>query len=329
MPATVYVDGVAVVIGTPHVGEYGTLTITAISPTVISYTYTLTDNVDNDTDATPIDDFVIRVEDVDLDFDQKTLTITIGDDGPIAKADTNSLGEGGDLNVLAGAGVLANDIPGADGFAPGAGVVGVATGSNVAVHLATGVGTVITTALGKLTLLANGSYTYESAPNSTNATAVDHFVYTVKDQDGSLSTTTLDITINPSTLAASNDDAAIVNEAALDLVDDPIDLAPGIVVGSNAVSAAETDAARSLADNVSGGVGPYTYTIVGSTTGSYGVISLNALTGAYTYTLTKPVDGPTANDGPLTLPNAESFDFQVADADGNVVTGKNLRRHRR
>ncbi|RWM43070.1 hypothetical protein, partial [Mesorhizobium sp.] len=78
-------------------------------------------------------------------------------------------------------------------------------------------------------------------------------VYTIMDGDGDLSTTTLTITLSDGGLAAANDDAT-VNEAAL-------------AIGSNPASPAET-VTGTVADNVSGGSGPYTYALLSSATGS-------------------------------------------------------------
>ena len=44
-------------------------------------------------------------------------------------------------------------------------------------------------------LQANGGYTYQSTANNITADTTDVFVYTVKDGDGDLSTTTLTINL--------------------------------------------------------------------------------------------------------------------------------------
>ena len=51
-----------------------------------------------------------------------TIYVTIVDDIPTAFANTNSVNEGALLKVGAAAGVLPNDIAGADGFAAGGGL---------------------------------------------------------------------------------------------------------------------------------------------------------------------------------------------------------------
>src|SRR3546814_19063329 len=60
--------------------------------------------------------------------------------------------------------------------------------------------------------------------------------------------------------------------------------------------------------------------LTSSATGSHGQLQLNA-NGSYTYTLTSPVDGPTANDGPLTLAGAAVFTYQAVDGSGNIANG--------
>ncbi|MBU2033344.1 MAG: glycoside hydrolase family 16 protein, partial [Alphaproteobacteria bacterium] len=79
---------------------------------------------------------------------------------------------------------------------------------------------VINTALGTLTLAADGSYSYAANPNVVTGTATDSFVYTIRDADGDTSTTTLTITINDSGLAAGSDNV-IVNEAGLPIGSTP------------------------------------------------------------------------------------------------------------
>jgi VCBS repeat-containing protein len=232
--------------------------------------------------------------------------ITFLDDGPTANADTKSVAEG----ATATGNVLTDnaDSFGADGpdaTTPAGGVVGVrVAGGDTTTPVTTGTGTAITTALGTLTLGANGSYTYVAKPNVVTGTATDSFVYTIRDADGDTSMTTLTITINDSGLAASSDNV-IVDEAAL-------------ATGSNPSATTEV-ATGTIADNVSGGTGPFTYMLVGSGTGAHGTFVLNP-NGGYTYTLTSRIDGVTADNGTNTVDNAETFTVQVTDTNGNSVT---------
>ncbi|MCQ4347950.1 type I secretion C-terminal target domain-containing protein, partial [Pseudomonas stutzeri] len=160
---------------------------------------------------------------------------------------------------------------------------------------------------GSLTLHADGSYSYVSTPDAVPAAgAQDVFVYTIRDGDGDLSTTTLTIALSDSGLVACDEATAAVHEAAL----------PG---GSDPLSAAET-VTGSLADNVSGGGGPYIFSLVGSATGSYGTLTLGA-DGSYSYTLTGPyTSSPAADDGANVESGVETFTYRVIDANGNSQT---------
>ncbi|MES0180933.1 VCBS domain-containing protein, partial [Mesorhizobium sp. M0025] len=289
-------------------GTTGTLTASYVyNPATglgtISYSYTLIDNTLTDPSSTS---FAVVVTDADGDpAPAGNLVINIVDDVPTAVADTNGIIEGGLLTVSAVAGVLANDVAGADDFSAGGGVVGArAAGGDTTTAVMTGVGTSIAGLHGTLTLEADGSYTYQSTANAITSNTTDTFVYTIMDGDGDLSTTTLTINLSDSGLAASNDDLT-VNEAALP-------------IGSNPSSTAET-IAGTVVDNVSGGTGPYTYALLSSATGVHGTLTFNA-NGTYSYTLTSPVDGLDANNGANTVNNVETFTYQATDANGNTIT---------
>ena len=121
-----------------------------------------------------------------------TLTVQIIDDVPAAVDDTKGVAE--DKSVSDN--VLDNDVPGADGWpASGATVVGVVAGSSGTPT--TNVGTEITGTYGKLTLNADGSYTYiaNAAAPGAAPTTTDVFTYTVRDADGDEATAKLTITV--------------------------------------------------------------------------------------------------------------------------------------
>ena len=71
--------------------------------------------------------------------------------------------------------------------------------------MTTGVDTNIAGLHGTLILQANGGYTYQSTANNITAATTDVFVYTVKDGDGDLSTTTLTINLANVTVDAPSD----------------------------------------------------------------------------------------------------------------------------
>src|SRR5205085_6219287 len=93
---SITVNGVTTVItGTvPQViqGQYGALTITAVSDSAITYSYTLRDNTSGDTTH---DDFLVTLTDNDGDQVSATLRVDIIDDVPTARADTDNVGVGG------------------------------------------------------------------------------------------------------------------------------------------------------------------------------------------------------------------------------------------
>ncbi|QUL37989.1 DUF5801 repeats-in-toxin domain-containing protein [Erythrobacter sp. JK5] len=252
----------------------------------------------------------------DNDGDTASQTLDIGSDlsftdaAPTANPDTNSVLEGGTVNSISG--VLANDQSGADTPTLVTGVAVGDTGTDVSGNL----NTAITGTYGTLTLQADGSYVYQAAPNTDPPSgAKDVFTYTITDADGDTSTSTLTITINDVMLIA-DDQTVRVNEAALDLVQDGDDLAPGTVEGSNPTSTDETVSGQVTV----AGTG-VTYALNGTGIGNNGVITLDPITGDYTYTLTSPVDGPDANDGTNTEPGVETFTYTATDANGNTVTG--------
>ncbi|WP_188860123.1 retention module-containing protein, partial [Marinobacterium nitratireducens] len=305
---------------------YGTLTLTGYSGDkfggTLSYSYELKDNVDNDSQAGAngsgyTDSFAVKVTDEDGSTDDASLDVRIVDDVATALADSGNVDEGDTLNVAAD-GVLTNDIDGADG----ASLQGVrAANGDTTTDVSGGIGASIAGQYGTLTLKADGSYTYVSDPNVISADAQDVFVYTLLDADGDTSTTTLTINVANTGLQVDNDDELLVDEAALDLNQDGADLVAGTVTGSDPDSTAETNTSGNLADNVSGGTGPYTFELVGSANGAYGTIQINA-DGTYKYTLSAPVNStPSADDGTNVELNADSFGFKVTDSNGNTGTG--------
>jgi VCBS repeat-containing protein len=149
--------------------------------------------------------FNFTVTDGDGDAASNTLTVAVNDDTPVVHADTDNVTAGAgnfaDGNVITGSG--GSDVNGTDGVADSAGadgfggLVGVAVG-NTGVDLvnAATVGVQITGTYGKLTLNADGSYSYDPNENIASATDVqDVFTYTMRDGDGDLAHTTLTITI--------------------------------------------------------------------------------------------------------------------------------------
>ncbi|RWB80670.1 MAG: RTX toxin, partial [Mesorhizobium sp.] len=192
--------------GTTHVDvttpDGNTLTITGYDAGTgqVSYTYTLLDNETHSGAGTDsiFDNMTVTVTDTDGDASSGTLSVQIVDDVPTANLDTNSIASG-QFGPVSG-NVLANDVIGADGPAttsPAGGIVGVVAGTTAGGEDAN-VGTVIQGTYGKLTLNADGSYSY-TRDAGTPGGHDDVFTYTIKDGDGDLSHTTLTISIGDST----------------------------------------------------------------------------------------------------------------------------------
>ena len=296
-----------------------TLTITGYNPAtgVVSYSYTLVDN-ENHPAGQGInsigESFTVIAIDTDGSKATGSLDVNIVDDVPQARPDSTSVVEGG----TATGNVLDNDSLGADRPASDHTVVGVRAGSDTSTSAIGSLGVAIAGTYGTLILNANGEAVYKANPDSVNPDgAKDVFTYTIRDADGDESTTTITINVTDSKLVACPDGEVKVYEKALDLTQDPTDLAPGTVVGSNPGSTAET-ATGSLAGSVSGGSGALTYTLVGSATGAYGQIQLNA-DGSYKYTLTSAPHSGDGNDGP-NIVSTETFTYKATDALGNTVT---------
>ncbi|WP_336957775.1 beta strand repeat-containing protein [Sphingobium aquiterrae] len=325
-----WVDVTAATTAAPVIvaGAAGQLSVTSDGAGHYSYSYTLVandpthpdtnpndgDGISGGADTLPGDSFAVRVTDSDGDVSPAdSIDVTVQDDAPIAAPDSGAVIEGATLVVAADAGVLANDKAGADGFAPG--VVGVAAGTDASNPVSGNVGNAIAGDHGTLTLNADGSYRYVATANAITADAQDVFVYTIRDADGDLATTTLTINLTNVVLNADNQ-TQTVYEAALDTIVADSDIAAGSVTGSDPDLKTETATGTiSVVDAVG-------YTLVGSATGTYGVLSLNGTTGAYVYTLTTPFDTtPDANNGSQTEPGAEVFTYQATDAVGNTVLG--------
>ena len=260
----------------------------------IYYSYTLPAKTSGDnTTAT----FAVEIKDADGDSATAgNLVINIVDDAPITVADTGSVTEGARLTKDAASGVLSSDQSGADGWAIGGGVVGVAKG-NTATTSSTGVGTSITGDYGTLTLNADGSYTYLSTADAVTANAQDVFTYTVRDADGDLKTSTLtinvqDVTVNPLTTVGS------VREDGID---------------ANGTQPAGTDASSS-SNIINGDLNLQTGWTAQAKTGTTanGTYTVNS-DGTYSFTLTSATKDLAGNE-------TNSFTYTAVDQYGNTVT---------
>jgi len=279
-------------------GSEGTLTITNFDPTTGAITYGYTEDgtpeIHNAANNNVLDSFTIVVVDLAGQSSSNTLDIQILDDVPTAVADTATVAEGGTVSGNVVTDVAGLDTLGADG-AP-------ATGPVTAVNGVTGnVGTPVAGTYGSLTLNADGSYSYQSTPNSVAAgtTASDVFQYTITDGDGDTSTVTLTISIPDGAITTQVDLAPGVSDLTVDEA--------ALGVGSNPGSPDETATGQLI---TSGGTGPYTYS--GSASSALGTLTVNP-DGSYSYTLNVPTTDLAGDE-------TDSFTYTVTDDLGNTAT---------
>ncbi|TDQ85260.1 hypothetical protein A8950_0312, partial [Dongia mobilis] len=137
--------------------------------------------------------FAITAKDAEGEGSGATFTVTVDDDAPVAEDDDGgSVNAGSKIEVTdAALGVLADDLFGADGAKSGGGLVGVKTGNNSGQSTAN-IGGTVESALGYLTLNADGTYTYTA---KTDASGTDYFTYTIEDADGDRDTAVLTINV--------------------------------------------------------------------------------------------------------------------------------------
>ena len=226
-------------VGQTFTTPLGTLTVTEINLATgrIDFTYTLGDNTLSDVS----DAFTVLVVDKDGDEAVATLNILITDDGPIAADDLGVVPAGTHAPISGD--VLANDVPGADDYAPSGAVQGFSQGA-----ISAEPGETIQGQYGTLTLNSDGTYTYTRDLNTPGGVE-ENFDYTIVDSDGSTSTATLTIRIgnapNIVTEVPRIGDNTIVFEGAL---------APrnGEPVGSGEIADGDPDNDSDPTENIGG-----------------------------------------------------------------------------
>ena len=261
---------------------------------------------------------------------------------PTAHNDVDSVASGVTLHVTVASSsdVLHNDVSGADGFAAGGGVVGVRlAGGDTTTPVISGTGTVIHGTYGDLTLNADGSYDYVAKPG---VSGTDHFVYTIKDGDGDLSTTTLDLTVNKAA-AAVGSGSVFMSEEVL-----PTGSEFGVALGSDlAEDVLTANGNLTLTDSISGATFVVTLTAPAGSYSSLGVPIVWTLSnGGHTLTgtagantvITVTIDNSghyvTTLSGPLDTPNGVpgenggngviAVTVNAVDNFGNVATSGTL-----
>ncbi|MGL5836928.1 MAG: VCBS domain-containing protein, partial [Sphingorhabdus sp.] len=313
---SIALNGVAITaIGQVFKTPQGRLTITGIAPGNIGYSYTLTDN---STATNPTDVFAVVVTDADGDIATADLTITIVDDTPTARNDTDSVPAASYTaqtgNVVSGLGTTSGSAGADTQGADGASVAGFRAGSSGSFSAA---GTTINGQYGTLTLGANGNYTYTRTAGTPGGVD-DVFSYQIIDGDGDTSIATLTISVadSPATVLSipSTGGATIVDEEGLP----PRGSEPS---GSNANAPVET-ASGTITFTAPDGVASVQIsgvTITGSgqvivlPTGLFTVTSYDPVAGTlgYSFTLTDNTVGDTATQVVIVT---------VTDTDGDTDT---------
>ncbi|MHA4838946.1 beta strand repeat-containing protein [Sphingopyxis sp. MSC1_008] len=325
---TLTINGTAITtVGQVITTPLGQLTITSLTPGNVGYSYTLTDNTNANNNLT--DALTVVVTDNDGDTATATLTISVVDDVPIARGDTDQVAAGSFApeagNVLTGTGTTSGaagaDTPGADG----ASLTGIRGASTEGGFSAPGP---VQGQYGTLTIDAQGGYTYVRNPGTPGGVN-DVFSYQITDGDGDTSTATLTISIAdaPTVITfvpgdGEGDGGTVVYEADLGPREGET---PGSAFAGGDASTSGTIAFSAI-DGVGsvsiGGVvvtpGSLPQTISSDTTGTLVVTgySFDAATGegsfTYVYTL---IDNRLDGDG-----STVSFDLVITDADGDAAS---------
>ncbi|WP_200956695.1 beta strand repeat-containing protein, partial [Tsuneonella troitsensis] len=318
--ASITLNGTAITaVGQQFTTPNGVLTITSIAPGNYGYSYTLTDNTNANTN--PADIFVVVVTDTDGDTATANLTISILDDAPDARADTDAVAAGTygpeTGNVISGSGTTSGaagaDVQGADGARVTS--ISGAGGSDSTFDAAGNL--VIAGQYGNLTIKADGSYSYVRTPNTAGG-VTDVFTYTLTDGDGDSDTATLTISIGDSPASVvslpTSGAGTIVDEAGLPARTDG---APGTAEatpvettnGAITVVAPDGIASVKIGETIVTGAGQ----IITVPQGTLTITSYDPATGAITYsfTLTDNTTGDTTS---------VSFPVTVTDVDGDSDT---------
>ena len=314
-------------------------------------------NTNNPNDAVELD-FGVTAVDGDGDSVDGTITITVLDDGPVARNDIDTTTHDVDAtgNVITGANVTT---PGVDTVgADGAKVTHITFGSNTVAVPATGFAT-LNGQYGTLKIFADGSYVYDPVADTFDGVKQDTFTYRLTDGDGDVSNATLRINTD-----FGSDDVPVVTPEVIsvdetggfDTVNGQLDAdfgtdAQGASFDGNGQFNVNGLTSGGQAINVTYSNGVYTGT-AGGTTVFRMTINDN---GSYTFRQFAAVDHPNTNnhndsvsvqfgftatdgdndstsstitvnildDGPKARNDIDTTTHDV-DATGNVITGVNV-----
>ncbi|MGS1006142.1 retention module-containing protein [Achromobacter anxifer] len=312
-------------------GAQGTLTLTGYDANTgkITYDYQQTGTAKDHTagDNSVTDKFTVTVTDAANQVKSGDLEVLITDTAPQAKPDTASVTEDTALtatgNVITGTGA---DTLGADAT----NVVGVAKGALPAGQNASGnVDTAVNGEYGKITLKADGTYTYELNNSDPRVNALldgqqlkDTFTYTIRDADGDVSTTTITVTINghtdgvPGVTVPDANGVDVGNISIAENATQPVSgeltvTAPEglatVKIGGTTLTVAELQALGTTPVVITGAQGTLTLTGYDANTGKI----------TYDYQQTGTAKDHTAGDNSVT----DKFTVTVTDAANQVKSG--------
>ncbi|WP_348828023.1 retention module-containing protein [Halomonas sp. RT37] len=300
--------------GTTVTGDYGSLTVNTDG----RWSYTLTSSASqDDKDKTGLDDsvpetFGVRVVDSDGDTSADgTLSITIGDDGPSAVADTTSTAE----DTAVSYNVLNNsddtsDTQGADG----------ATLTTAALR---------NPSQGSVSFTSDGSVTFTPAAGFEGKAVID---YTLTDGDGDTASSTLTVTVaadsTPTIDPSGPDGDPTTADGAYSVQEAGLDGGTNQPAGSNAASNSETTSGqfKSSTGNddlaryeVKDSDGNWVEINADGTTvaGDYGTLTVNT-DGNWSYTLTSSASQDDKDRTGLDDSVPETFGVRVVDSDGDT-----------
>ncbi|NQY26619.1 MAG: cadherin-like domain-containing protein [Piscirickettsiaceae bacterium] len=261
------------------------------------------------------------------------LTILVKDTVPIANADSATVTEDG-VNTATGNVITGSGSATADTFPVSANVVGVAVGDTGVDLDGSGVNTILTGIYGTIIIDSTGNYTYtlnnadpDTESLATGDSPTDSFTYTIKDDDGDLSHTTVIVTINGFSDIIVN--TAPVFGAGSYTFNYAENSASGAPLGT--VSATDADLADtvnfSIKTNVDDGLGNDVYQI-NSTTGEISLTAAGAaaftndfelVTNAHAITV-MATDGVNNTDVAVTLNETDVNEAPIIDLDNNNST---------
>jgi T1SS-143 domain-containing protein len=283
------------------------------------YSITLYEGIDHGVGNTTKDlSFLFEVSDIDLTNTNGNFIITILDDNPTASSDLDDIDEGQDITTISTiSDNLFDDDIGAD--ITSTPVTGIKLGDNTTLDAVGNLNIEFEGLYGTINLDNEGNYTYtldntnlEVQSITTGETLNEVFTYTITDNDGDTSSSTLSITINGTddnvylstpnqtvyeaglSNGSANDDSDIINNGTFKL--NALDTLDNIVINNTTITKDQLENCNSshiTIDTTEGILILNSYTMdTTSTTNDKGTITIG-----YTYTLKETLDH--SNNDPI------------------------------